>query len=333
MCFTNCGLWNQCSRSCGGGSRGQICESCVLRKRKWFWEDCNQHCYNGGRFYSGSCHCSPWRSGRCCENCYHKYIAHCQSGHKRCGGSPDNIKCTKCDDGYYSAGYGEGCKACSYIDMCSWRKCNTYWDTRCITCYDNNIFFKTTHGGSKCERMCASNKHYCWPGYCSNELTRGCSCAPHFKMIQHSGETSCQPNKLPSILTCGTVVVGPNIEKKQARSSTNSTECQYLTDMYGNFQPSYFKFDFGTEYTIDIRSYTKPPFIHESHFGITDFATSVVKLSVDGKILFQIKYFYLWWLINVMSYFPFFASKFEMRKHEGMTKYHFVVSSHFRLFA
>jgi hypothetical protein len=79
---------------------------------------------------------------------------------------------------------------------------------------------------------------------------------------------------------------------KQARSSTNSTECQYLTDMYGNFQPSYFKFDLAAEYTIDMSGYTKPPFISESHFGITDFATSVVKISIDGKKLFQIKHFY-----------------------------------------
>jgi hypothetical protein len=84
------------------------------------------------------------------------------------------------------------------------------------------------------------------------------------------------------------------MEKKQAGSSTNSTECQYLTDMYGNFQPSSFKFDLEAEYTIDIRGYTKPPFIHESHFGITDFATSVVKISVDGKKTFQTKYFYLY---------------------------------------
>jgi hypothetical protein len=41
--------------------------------------------------------------------CRHIYIAHCKSGKKSCGGSPDNIKCTECEDNYYSGGYGNGC--------------------------------------------------------------------------------------------------------------------------------------------------------------------------------------------------------------------------------
>ncbi|XP_060565943.1 uncharacterized protein LOC132724974 [Ruditapes philippinarum] len=73
------------------------------------------------------------------------------------------------------------------------------------------------------------------------------------------------------------------MEKKQARSSTHSTECKYLTDMYGNFQPSYFKFDLAAEYTIDIKGYLTPDFISESKFGITDFATNVVKILFDGR--------------------------------------------------
>ena len=131
--------------------------------------------------------------------------------------------------------------------------------------------------------MCAWNNHYCWPGRCGDELTRECTCAKGFKLIQKSAETSCQPEKQPSILTCSTDVLGPNMEKKQAKSNTTSTECQYLQDMYGNFQLSSFKFDVAAEYTIDITSYTKPDFISESKFGITDFATAVVKIFVDGK--------------------------------------------------
>jgi hypothetical protein len=137
--------------------------------------------------------------------------------------------------------------------------------------------------------LCSWNNHYCWPGKCGEGLTRECTCAQDFKIVQKSGETSCQPKKLPSILTCGTIVAGPNMEKKQAISSTNSTECQYLADMYGNFQPSSFKFDVATEYTIDIAAFTNPDFISESKFGITDFSIDIVKILVDGKNFFKIR--------------------------------------------
>jgi hypothetical protein len=79
------------------------------------------------------------------------------------------------------------------------------------------------------------------------------------------------------------------MEKKQARSSTNSTECQYLADMYGNFQPSSFKFDVAAEYTVNITAFKNPDFISESKFGITDFSINIVKILVDGKNFFQNK--------------------------------------------
>jgi hypothetical protein len=83
--------------------------------------------------------------------------------------------------------------------------------------------------------------------------------------------------------------VGPNMEKKQATSTTNSTECQYLADMYGNFQPSSFKFNVAAEYTVNITAFKKPAFISESKFGLTDFSTDIVKIFVDGKNFFQNK--------------------------------------------
>ncbi|XP_060562311.1 uncharacterized protein LOC132721941 [Ruditapes philippinarum] len=73
------------------------------------------------------------------------------------------------------------------------------------------------------------------------------------------------------------------MEKKQARSSRNITECRYLADMYGNFQPSSFKFDFAAEYTVNITAFSNPDFISESKFGITDFSIDIVKVLVDGR--------------------------------------------------
>ncbi|XP_060562746.1 uncharacterized protein LOC132722293, partial [Ruditapes philippinarum] len=281
--YPHCKSWGSCSKPCGGGTRKRVCESCYFYIDKDFYEDCNEHCNYNHPYYSGRCHCPAWRNGECCENCRHIYIAHCKSGQQMCGENPDNIKCTQCNDPYYPAGYGNGCRACPQIDNCKRRKCTSSSDTKCLECYDDKTFFKKTFWDTKCERLCSWNNHYCWPGKCGEDLTRGCTCAQDFKIIQQSGETSCQPKKLPSILTCGTVVVGPNMEKKQARSSTSSTECQYLADMYGNFQPSSFKFNVAAEYTLNITAFKKPDYISESKFGITDFSIDIVKILVDGR--------------------------------------------------
>jgi len=45
-----------------------------------------------------------------CVDCWHIYIPHCVPGQQQCGGSPDNIMCTQCEDPYYSGGYGNGCQ-------------------------------------------------------------------------------------------------------------------------------------------------------------------------------------------------------------------------------
>jgi hypothetical protein len=131
--------------------------------------------------------------------------------------------------------------------------------------------------------MCAWDNHFCWPGKCYGDLTRRCSCAPDFQIRQQSWETTCQPRKRPSILSCGTVAHGPKTEKKRFQSSTYSTACQYLNDIYGNFKPSSFKVDITAEYTIKLTGYTQPDFISESRFGITDFSTNVVKKYINGK--------------------------------------------------
>jgi len=46
----------------------------------------------------------------CRADCRHISIPYCKSGKQQCGGSPDNIMCTQCEDPYYSGGYGNGCQ-------------------------------------------------------------------------------------------------------------------------------------------------------------------------------------------------------------------------------
>jgi len=137
--------------------------------------------------------------------------------------------------------------------------------------------------------MCAWNNHYCWPGTCGTKnLTQDCICAPGFNKVSidgaaiDSGNTTCQPTQKPSILTCDTVAVGPNGEKKRAMSSAASTACDYLQDMYGNFQPSVMEFHMASDFIINVTSISKPAFIVESNFGISDSTISINHMAVKG---------------------------------------------------
>jgi len=141
--------------------------------------------------------------------------------------------------------------------------------------------------------MCAWNNHYCWPGNCGADgLTKDCTCAANFSKVSlpdpyiNSGNTTCQPTQTPTILTCDTVAIGPNGEKKRAMSSAASTACENLQDMYGNFQPSVMEFHVASDFTINVSSITKPAFIVESNFGISDSTIRINKLTVDGMYRF-----------------------------------------------
>ncbi|KAH3774472.1 hypothetical protein DPMN_175854 [Dreissena polymorpha] len=135
--------------------------------------------------------------------------------------------------------------------------------------------------------MCAWNNHYCWPGICGDELAEKCVCAPGFTKRYkedvgdiNAGETSCQLDgkTLPDLLTCNTVAVGVNGEKKRALSPGTSTSCPFLQDMYGNFRPEKMEIEFTSEFTVTYAS-SRPPFIKEENFGISD---ALVKLKLKA---------------------------------------------------
>jgi len=134
--------------------------------------------------------------------------------------------------------------------------------------------------------MCAWNNHYCWPGHCSSYgLTQDCICAAGFKRVLihgaaiDSGNTTCQPTRAPTILTCDTVAVGPSGEKKSAMRSA----CENLQDMYGNFQPYMMQFDMTSNFTTYSTSTPKPAFIIASNFGISDSTIYIKHRRINGK--------------------------------------------------
>jgi len=134
-----------------------------------------------------------------------------------------------------------------------------------------------------CSGLCAWNNHYCWPGNCYySGLTDHCSCDYGFRKVSDSGETTCQPTQKPSINTCDTVAIGPNGEKKRAMSSTSNTDCQYLADMYGNFNASNMTYNMVIDLNI-FTSSSRPDFIAESRFGLREASIYIERRDVRGK--------------------------------------------------
>ncbi|XP_060585850.1 uncharacterized protein LOC132741646 isoform X2 [Ruditapes philippinarum] len=282
-----CSAWSACTVTCGGGTQTRTC-STWLEFPSSSEQSCNTYCFNQGVYVNGRCQCSAWRSGSCCSGCRHVSLPQCFSGHQSCGGSPDGIKCTRCNDAYYSTGYITQSSRYSYalcptIANCKQRYCSSSSNTRCRECIDDLKLFKRTHSDTKCERMCAWNNHYCWPGSCSNDLTSGCICAPDFKRIQTSTETTCHPTKLPSFLLCNTIFIGTHGQSKRANTNKDGIQnCSSIEDTYGNFQLSLLQYELKTEFKILISGYNQPSYIRNYKFGVTDITINVNKNAANG---------------------------------------------------
>jgi len=78
------------------------------------------------------------------------------------------------------------------------------------------------------------------------------------------------------------MAVGPRGESKRAMSLQASTACEYLQDMYGNFQPSVMEFDMASEFFIDVTNIPKPAFVFESNFGISDSLIRIKHMAING---------------------------------------------------
>ena len=88
---------------------------------------------------------------------------------------------------------------------------------------------------------------------------------------------------LPTIETCHTEAVGPNLEKKRSGSSGPTNECQYETDFYGNYVPTHLQYDVFASFHINTAAFPQQPsYIDSFGFGITDVEISVTHKSVAG---------------------------------------------------
>ncbi|CAG2202817.1 unnamed protein product [Mytilus edulis] len=125
--------------------------------------------------------------------------------------------------------------------------------------------------------------------YCTSRNNKWCiKCAEttYYKLIRHD----CKAIKQPSIASCQTFAVSSN--EKTVISNTGPSECSLQKDMYGNFQVEHFKINFNAYFNITIGypySKSRPNFVPEEQFGITDVDVTVHRLSVTNQSKFVIK--------------------------------------------
>ena len=96
---------------------------------------------------------------------------------------------------------------------------------------------------------------------------------------------SVAPSKVPSLMTCHTIISGQD-EKKR----TNGSACSDLTDFYGKYQPILIEFNLAAEFKVANARTLPSDFIHISHFGVTDATVKIKKEPVQGNILKSIFY-------------------------------------------
>ena len=78
-------------------------------------------------------------------------------------------------------------------------------------------------------------------------------------------------------------VVGQNGKKKRSESGGPTTNCQYQSDFYGNFQPDNFTYDVAVSFIVDSMPFPSQPwFVTRYDFGISDVELQVVKVSLTG---------------------------------------------------
>ena len=89
----------------------------------------------------------------------------------------------------------------------------------------------------------------------------------------------------PTIETCAMRTIGPYGEIKMSTNTGPTTQCQYQSDFYGNFQPVQHHFKVFATYVVDTSMFPpKTGYIESYNFGITDLTVNSVLTRIGGKI-------------------------------------------------
>jgi len=74
------------------------------------------------------------------------------------------------------------------------------------------------------------------------------------------------------------------MNQKRALSTSSSSACVHLQDIYGNFQLTLIKFNMTAEFAVDTANIPKPNFVVEAQFGISDSSVYIKQSGITGDV-------------------------------------------------
>ncbi|XP_069134181.1 uncharacterized protein [Argopecten irradians] len=199
-------------------------------------------------------------------------------------------KCTRCNDGYFIDGYAVVVSACGRIPDCSNTLCRSRSDRWCTRCRDADLF-KLDNGGRSCARTCSWEDRWCWPGTCGSPDThnyaRNCACdSINFRRVYDSTQARCELKKSPKAVTCRMKIIDENNgERMSLVSPDQPNHCSNQNDFYGNIQVKQIFTETKFDFLVDVSNFnsTKPKFVMDYAFGVTDVHFHIVRKPLSGS--------------------------------------------------
>ncbi|CAG2189853.1 unnamed protein product [Mytilus edulis] len=172
-------------------------------------------------------------------------------------------------------------RECSFLPKppnCKEAVCHTSNSVMCSKCIDNELFQRVS---GTCQRKCSWQDRWCWPGTCNGDLASGCSCSSGFRTYADSTSAKCQPEIKPSIESCLTKAIAT--DGTEFVSNIGPSKCSEQKNFYGRNQVKHFLVDLNFNFTINVNKSTRPAFVANELFGITDVDVVLETISVTGR--------------------------------------------------
>ncbi|XP_071081006.1 uncharacterized protein [Haliotis cracherodii] len=195
------------------------------------------------------------------------------------------------------------CTLCPYLENCMKQECH-----ECTTCNappaTANYIYRMQKDKQRCYRSCVDMngdiKHsllwlrpdkehcdatcsyvkdrWCWPGTCSDGLTKSCLCDAGFR---RKGSAICDVDTKATLLTCNVGIEDIRGSMRNSTSIGNMTDCYSQTDVYINIQPEFMTFSITADFQQKVSS-SPPVYLGRTYIGIVDSNVTVTRRNLSG---------------------------------------------------
>ncbi|XP_067660107.1 uncharacterized protein, partial [Haliotis asinina] len=198
------------------------------------------------------------------------------------------------------------CQLCPYLENCLKQECHEC--TRCVNPPATaNYIYRMQKDKQRCYRSCVDmsgdirhsllwlspdkehcdatcsyvKDRWCWPGTCSDGLSKSCSCEAGFR---RNGRAVCDVDTKADLITCNVGIEDLSGVTKNSTSVGNSTDCYSQTDVYVNIQPGFMSFRITADFQHNVTS-SQPVYVNRTYIGIVDSNLTVERRTLSGTDL------------------------------------------------